>query len=388
MGSKSITSTSYDGRYFRFTVTQSGTSTSVSWKFEVLGGNDQYYSTSPIACYINGVKVCSYSATSWSTSKFPAAKGSSTGTYNVGGYGNFTITLSGRPYYASAGTSVTGTVTLDRPTYSVIYDANGGSGAPSTQTKYHGIDLTLSTVKPTRYGYEFLGWGISSVDTTIDYLPGATYTNDTDTVRHLYAIWKKDIGLYYDDNGGNGSPSGSTATIYNATTNYTFTISSTKPTRTGYDFLGWSLDNKATTASYQPGGTITLTDTSILYAVWKLKTYTISYNANGGKGAPSSQTKTYGVNLKLSTVEPTRSGYKFLGWSTNSTAESPTYLAGGTFTANSTNTLYAIWEQLGIAYINVEGTNEPGRVWVNNYGTWETGIIFVNNNGTWMQGGI
>ena len=387
MGSKSVTSSSYDGRYYRFTVSQVGTTTKVNWTFEVLGGDDLYYTASPINLYINGHNVYSKGRTGWSTKVFPAAKGSTNGSYDIGSYGNFTITLSGRPYYESA-TSSSGTVTLDRPKYDVIFMPNGGSGEPSKQVKTFGINLTLSSVQPTRYGYEFLGWGISSVDTTVDYLPGATYTDDSVTVRHLYAIWKKDIGLHYDDNGGNGSPSGSTATIYNATTGYTFTISTTKPTRTGYDFLGWSLDNKATTASYQPGSSITLTNTSVLYAVWKLKTYQISYNANGGTGAPSAQTKTYGVNLKLSTVEPTRSGYKFLGWSTSNTAEEPTYLSGGTFTTNANTTLYAVWEQLGIAYINIDGTYQAGKIWVNDNGTWMSGIIFVNDNGTWTQGGI
>lgn len=385
MGSKSITSNSYQGRYFRFTVSQINRTTSVSWSFEVLDGSENYYSTSPINLYINGHNVYSKGETSWRTKTFPAAKGSTGGTYNIGSYGNFTITLSGRPYYASA-TSTSGTVTLDRPTYTVSYNANGGSNPPSNQTKTYGYDLTLSTVQPTRYGYTFMGWGTSNSTTTVSYNAGGTYKNNTAIT--LYAIWKKDITLNYNNNGGTGAPSSSTVTIYNATTSHTFTISNTTPTRVGYNFLGWSLNANATTASYQPGAEITLTDSDVLYAVWQLKTYQISYNANGGVGAPNSQTKTYGINLTLSSVEPTRSGYKFLGWSTNGSDEEPMYLSGGTFTANENTTLYAIWEQLGIAYINVNGTYQAGKIWVNDYGTWMTGIIFVNDNGTWTQGGI
>lgn len=71
--------------------------------------------------------------------------------------------------------------------------------------------------------------------------------------------------------------------------------------------------------------------------------FTITYNANGGSGAPNSQTKTYGVNLTLSSTSPTRTGYTFLGWSTSSTATSATYSAGGTFTSNANTTLYAVW---------------------------------------------
>lgn len=71
--------------------------------------------------------------------------------------------------------------------------------------------------------------------------------------------------------------------------------------------------------------------------------YTVSYDANGGSGAPSSQTKVSGVSLTLSSVIPTRSGYTFLGWNTYSTANVARYVAGDTYTANASVTLYAIW---------------------------------------------
>lgn len=73
-------------------------------------------------------------------------------------------------------------------------------------------------------------------------------------------------------------------------------------------------------------------------------TYTVSYNANNGSGAPASQTKTYGQTLKLSTVKPTRAGYNFLGWATSSTATTATYQPGGSYTTNAGTTLYAVWQ--------------------------------------------
>ena len=75
------------------------------------------------------------------------------------------------------------------------------------------------------------------------------------------------------------------------------------------------------------------------------KTYTIQYNANGGTGAPASQTKSYGVNLKLSTTVSTRTGYTFPGWSTSSSATRASYQPGGTFTTNADTTLYAVWQK-------------------------------------------
>lgn len=73
------------------------------------------------------------------------------------------------------------------------------------------------------------------------------------------------------------------------------------------------------------------------------KTYTVSYNANGGTGAPSAQTKTYGTALTLSSTQPTRSGYRFAGWNTNAAGTGTSYAAGGSYTANAGVTLYAQW---------------------------------------------
>lgn len=76
--------------------------------------------------------------------------------------------------------------------------------------------------------------------------------------------------------------------------------------------------------------------------------YTIAYNANGGTGAPSSQTKTHGTNLTLSSTKPTRTGYTFKGWAlTKADADDGTwyYQAGGTCGKNEDLTLYAVWEE-------------------------------------------
>ena len=223
-------------------------------------------------------------------------------------------------------------------TYKVVYDANGGSGAPSSQTKTHGVTLTLSSTVPTRSGYAFLGWSTSSTATSATYSAGSSFTSNANTT--LYAVWKANTyTVSYNANGGSGAPSSQTKTY-----GVTLYLSSTVPARSGYTFLGWSTSSTATSATYSAGGSFTANADTTLYAVWKANTYTVSYNANGGSGAPSSQTKTYGVTLYLSSTVPTRSGYTFLGWSTSSTATSATYSAGGSFTSNANTTLYAVWK--------------------------------------------
>ena len=150
-----------------------------------------------------------------------------------------------------------------------------------------------------------------------------------------------DCSLAYNANGGSGAPGKQTGTGVGS---HTFTISGTKPTRAGHTFLGWSLSSTATSASYQPGGSITLTASATLYAVWRINTYTVSYNANGGSGAPASQTKTYGAPLTLSAAKPTRAGHTFLGWNTKADGSGAGYAAGGSYTANAAATLYAQWQ--------------------------------------------
>ncbi|MCR5522243.1 MAG: InlB B-repeat-containing protein, partial [Clostridia bacterium] len=160
-----------------------------------------------------------------------------------------------------------------------------------------------------------------------------------DVTYYRYRTITKTYTVRFDANGGSGAPSNQTK-IHGKT----LTLSSTKPTRTGYTFNHWDAWPNGGGASYMPGGQFTYNDDSTLYAIWEPHTYTVSYNANGGTGAPSSQTKTYGVDLKLSNQIPTRTGYTFLGWSKSSTATTATYPYAGTYTDNAGATLYAVWQ--------------------------------------------
>ena len=229
-------------------------------------------------------------------------------------------------------------------TYTVSYDANGGSGAPASQTKTKDVALTLSSTKPTRTGYKFLGWAASKTATSAQYQPGGSYTANAAVT--LYAVWKtNDYTVSYDANGGTGAPAAQTKTHGTA-----LTLSSTKPTRTGYTFLGWAASKTATSAQYQPGGSYTANAAVTLYAVWKTNDYTVSYDANGGTGAPAAQTKTHGTALTLSSTKPTRTGYTFLGWAASKTATSAQYQPGGSYTANAAVTLYAVWKENAPTY--------------------------------------
>ena len=148
--------------------------------------------------------------------------------------------------------------------------------------------------------------------------------------------------ITYNANGGSGAP-GQETKYYGVTKQ----LSSTIPTRTGYTFVKWNTKADGTGTNYNPGSNYTDNATVTLYAIWSIITYAVSYDANGGSGAPSNQTKSYGVDLKLSSTIPTRTDYKFKGWATSSSG-AVAYQPGDTYTGNSDIILYAIWE---VAYI-------------------------------------
>ena len=242
---------------------------------------------------------------------------------------------------------------------------NSGENVSSAST-------TVVTSKPINHTNDTgLGWGSKNQTLLYEYTTstGWSRTHSDRTIKFYASLTGIDMlsGLKMTDhksitvkarpsykitfnaNGGSGAPSSQTKWY-----GETLTLSSTKPTRTGYTFKGWSTSSTATSATYSAGGSYTVNTSATLYAVWQANTYTIKYNANGGSGAPSNQTKTYNKTLILSSTKPTRTNYNFEGWSTSSTATSATYSAGGSYTDNKAATLYAVWT---IAYIKPRITN-------------------------------
>lgn len=258
-------------------------------------------------------------------------------------------------------------------TYTLKYNANGGSGAPPTQsatTDRQSHTFTIASSEPSRTGYRFLGWSTSSSAGSAAYSPGGSitlYYAETNSIT-LYAVWKKrTYTVSYNANGGSGAPGSQTKTY-----NVDLTLSSTTPTRSGYTFQGWALSSSGG-AAYSPGDTYTDNASITLYAAWSEDnpepvTYSVIYNANGGTGAPASQTKADGDALTLRTGIPTREGYEFLGWGTSSAATTPTYQPGGLYTANASITLYAVWSgaspATGVMYRSDGISVTPGEPYI------------------------
>ena len=243
----------------------------------------------------------------------------------------------------------------------LYYDANGGTNAPPTQT-YSGTStsdhtFTISLSVPDRSGYSF-GWWTYEVSPGVSAMlsPGQTVAVTYNGSVTLTAVWMTTCYLYYDANGGTNAPSTQSYRT-NTTSDHTFTISSVEPVWTNYVFLGWSESSSASTASYQPGDTISVAynGSKTLYAVWEDAihyTCYLYYNANGGSGAPSTESftsaSTSDHTFTISSVEPVWTDHTFLGWSESPSAPSASYQPGDTISMayNGSKTLYAIWDRV------------------------------------------
>ena len=177
-----------------------------------------------------------------------------------------------------------------------------------------------------------------SVSFTFNLTWSGSYKNSLSASGSISVAKKTSYTVSYNANGGSGAPSSQTK--WHGTT---LKLSSNAPTRTGYSFQGWATTSGGG-VSYAAGANYTANAAATLYAVWKANTYTVSYNANGGSGAPSNQTKTYGQDLTLSSTKPTRQNYNFLGWATSSAASAVDYASGAKYKQNAAVTLYAVWE--------------------------------------------
>lgn len=256
------------------------------------------------------------------------------------------LTATGSTVTRTSATQFTVKINASWETYYSGAQTNYGMTATSG-----GVTHTISAFNGTKRSsdsgsftgtYSISGNGSATKTITVTFKNFNTDNGDSASKSVSFTVtvpaWTS-YAIKYNANGGSGAPGGQTKWK-----DQTLTLSSTKPTRTGYSFLGWSTSSTATSATYAAGGSYTANAAATLYAVWKANTYTVAYNANGGTGAPANQTKTYGVALTLSGTKPTRANYTFKGWGTSASATTVSYAAGASYTTNAGVTLYAVWE--------------------------------------------
>lgn len=198
--------------------------------------------------------------TTIASGQYAVPKGTSARNVSFSTSFNFNLTWSG--VYAGVKDAVGSIQIAAKESHTVSYNANGGSGAPSAQTKWYGTILTLSSKIPTRTGYSFKGWATSSGG-SVAYTAGGKYGLDQNVT--LYAVWQANTyTVKYNANGGSGAPGNQTKTY-----GVTLKLSSTVPKRTNYTFKGWSTSANGSVV-YAAGANYTANAAVTLYAVWEL----------------------------------------------------------------------------------------------------------------------
>ena len=179
-------------------------------------------------------------------------------------------------------------VIMDGKTYTLTYDANGGTGAVPTDSNKYAKGTYAQVVSGsglTKEGMTFLGWSTNKTAVSPAYYPGGSVKINDNTT--LYAVWGTPTGkaaITYHSNFG----SDKTRKSEDKPINSLITVEGygNLPSRTGYEFTGWNTASDGRGTAYAAGATVRLTaGGNDLYAQWKARTYsyTVEYYIDGVK---------------------------------------------------------------------------------------------------------
>ena len=229
--------------------------------------------------------------------------------YNPNTLGNQNITVTYK------GKTATFNITVIEQTYTVSFNSDGGSSINPQEVNRNAKAIEPSV--PTKTGYTFKEWQLN----------GNTYDFDTlvtDDIT-LTALWQiNQYTVTFDSNGGSSVPS--------QLVNYQGVITLVTPTREHYTFKGWQLNGEPYSISDS------VTENITLVAIWEKHQHTITFDSNGGSNVPSQLTNYNEKTTKP--ADPTRNGYRFMGWQLDGSL----YDFDTPITGNIT--LTAVWEVL------------------------------------------
>lgn len=231
-------------------------------------------------------------------------------------------------------------------------DTNKGTVSPAGQTVEHGANATV--VATSKAAYNFAGWynGATKVSSNASYTFAVT-ANISLTAKFTIKTFTTTTA----------NSTGGTASVNKSSVEYGGSAIWTATPSTGYNFSKWS--NGSTT---NPLTVSNITANTHITPVFVLKSYTVTWNPNGGSVSPTSTTKTHGSTLGTLPT-PTRAAdvqytYTFKGWFTAAT--------GGTQVSASTTvtgnvTYYAQWTATLRSYTatfngNGGGTPSPSTI--------------------------
>lgn len=189
--------------------------------------------------------------------------------------------------------------------YTITFNANGGEVTPSPMTTQDGTLKNLPTL--SREGYDFIGWQTEEGSNAYEGMPVEENTT-------LFAIWIPKYTVTFNANGGSVSPE-SAVSQSGAIENLPV------PTREGYKFAGWYSEAANGYLVVEGSSTFYPGEDTTLFAHWAElnKSYTITFESEGGSGAPKTLTTQDSMLANLPT--PAKDGYDFDGWYTEEGGE-------------------------------------------------------------------
>lgn len=179
--------------------------------------------------------------------------------------------------------------------YAVVYNANGGTGAPVADICPLSEDCRISSVIPVKEKCTFQGWSTVPVwdGSAPVYQPGDVYKDRTTVI--LYALWQADpvyaAKVTYNVNGGD--PATAPAAHFVKANAYSYLSTAVPGWDDKHTFIGWSLSPKSLHANYYPGNLAYFEGDTVFYAVWSLDPYKII------EGAGSVWTRGSGEELRF-----------------------------------------------------------------------------------------
>ena len=284
--------------------------------------------------------------------------------WNTNSGGTGTNYAAGANYTANASVTLYAKWTANK--YTVTLDKQSGSGGSSSVQATYNANMPSATM-PTRTGYTFQGYYDATSGGTQYYKAdgsSARTWNKTSNAT-LYARWTANTyTITLDPQGGAGGDATKTATFGQATPTVNI------PGRNGYSFGGYyTQKNGGGTQYLKPDANNTATSVrnwdiasnTTLYAKWNARTYTVTFDQQGGNGGTASATATFDANMPAATM-PTRTGYTFQGYYDATSGGTLYYNADGTsartWNKTAAATLYARWTLINytISYVLNGGT--------------------------------
>ena len=313
------------------------------------------------------VSASNTSVSSSGTLIWNGSKSTSTGSPDMQ-TGTVTFAVGTEPYCSARCTSdysLTAFSVFANCTNAASVKAAVWTGSQQTDIRWYTLDSGSWTRDGVKYNYG-KQITLSSHGGRTSYKNVHIYMYDSSNKAYFVGA----INLYYaktlqfDANGGECSVTSKSVTWGNALGELP------TPTKTGHVFNGWyTASSGGTLCTSTTSCNFSLTEsTHTLYAQWTIDTYTVSYDANGGTDAPSTQTKTYGTDLILSSITPIKVAdseepyvvtlnanggsvsttslsaarvYAFSEWNSEANGSGTSYDAGGSYTEDKDVTLYA-----------------------------------------------